>query len=358
MSTNQRTPFLWTLKLNTCVWRTLWRGPCAITAPLSLRGRKKKAPRRRGWRRIRKTKQEPTLRADSPGASSSGGPRSLLLDLAGKRRQELQAKEPGARLERCGHPGWRGRPGAASSFPRRQIQVDPWGLPPRVHHHPNQDFPFDTGLRDSSEAQQGTPNTNLSPASEESTQPLLFKKKKKERKKNVPFVRTQQEPCLTASSPARLAFLIWRIRQAHTEAGRSRPARSLGRGVGGPRTALGRQPISPKNRNPRRHPGRCQSPRRWMNPGCTWTRSGQVVGGHLVYPHALTPRTAPHPSSHLCSGSREKDPPTYRLAPPLLPQAPARGGQGRASLEGDPGVGALFQGSSPTHRSAGFHGVS
>ena len=56
-------------------------------------------------------------------------------------------------------------------------------------------------------------------------------------------------------------------------------------------------------------------------------------GGHPVHPHALAPRVPPHPGSHLCSGGREKDPPAHRPAPPL-PQAPATGGQGRASLEG------------------------
>ena len=124
-------------------------------SPLSLRGRKKKAPGHRGWRRNRETKRESTLHVHFLGAGNSRKAQFTSVNLAGKHRRELQAEEPGVRLKRCGHPGWRGRPRAASSFPRGRIQADPWGLPPR-HRHPNQDLPFGTGLRDSREPQTQT----------------------------------------------------------------------------------------------------------------------------------------------------------------------------------------------------------
>lgn len=81
-----------------------------------------------------------------------------------------------------------------------------------------------------------------------------------------------------------------------------------------------------------------------------------VVGGHLVYHHALTPRTAPIPAltSVQAAGERPTDLPPSP-SPPPTGSSQRRAGQG--VLEGTQGVGALFQGSSPTHRSAGFHGV-
>ena len=119
VSTNQHTPFLWTLELNMCVWRTLWRGPCVITAPVSLKGRKKKAPGHRGWRRNRKTKQKSTLHADSLGAGPS------LLNLAGKRRQELWAKEPG----KVRAPGLAGKAWGRLVLPVRMGPGGPVGPP-------------------------------------------------------------------------------------------------------------------------------------------------------------------------------------------------------------------------------------
>ena len=163
--------------------------------------------------------------------------------------------------------------------------------------------------------------------------------KKKERKKEKCSICQNTTGTLSASSLARLAFLIWRIRQAYTEAGRSRPAQRLGRGVGGPRTALGCQPISPKNRNPRRHLGRYQSLQRWMTPCCTWTRSGQVVGATLSTPMPWPP----HPGSHLCSGGREKDPPTHRRAP----SPPPTGSSQRGAGQGVPGGGPRGRGIIP-----------
>ena len=148
MSANQRIPFLWTLDLyvDSSVWRTLWRGPCDHS-PLSLRGRKKRAPGHRGRRRNRETKRESTLHVPFLGAGNSSRAQFTSVNLAGD-----TGRSCGQKSLRCGSkgasPGWRGRPGAASPFPRGRVQADPWGLPPR-HRHPDQDLPLGAGLRDS-----------------------------------------------------------------------------------------------------------------------------------------------------------------------------------------------------------------
>lgn len=277
-------------------------------SPVSLRGRKKKAPGHRGWRRNRKTKQESTLHVHFLGAGYSRRAQFTSVKLGRETPSGAAGRRAWGAARKVRAPRLAGKARSGLILPAWTDPGGPVGPPAQAPPpKPRPSFWYRP------QRQQGTPNTNLSPASKESTQPLLLKKKKK----NVPSVRTQQEPCLTASSPARLTFLIWRIRQAHTEARRSRPARRLGRGVGRQaalRTVLGRQPISPKNRNPRRHREVAESPE-VDEPLPHVDASGPGGGGHPVHPHTLAPRVPPHPGSHLCSGGREKDPPAHRPAP-------------------------------------------
>ena len=132
-----------------------------------------------------------------------------VCKLGRRHRQELRAEEPAVRLERC-FPRLAGKARSSLTLPTRTGPGRPVGPPAQAP--PPRPRP---SSRCRPQRQQGTPNTNLNPASKESAQPWLLKEKK-----NVPSVRTQQEPRLTASSPAWLTFLIWRIRQAHTEARR------------------------------------------------------------------------------------------------------------------------------------------
>lgn len=146
---------------------------------------------------------------------------------------EAEGRAQEALPERCGHhhchrpPRESGLGAGERVLPEWTAPGKPTSLLPR-HYRPNQDLPSDTSLGDTAKLERGPPNTNLSSASKESKQPLLLRKKK-----GTKFhlsVHNRNRVC----SPARPPFLIWEIRQAPSETGRSGPAQRLGRAGGSP----------------------------------------------------------------------------------------------------------------------------
>lgn len=211
----------------------------------------------------------------------------------------------------------------------------------QTHEPPTQALPpkprpsFRYQPRRYSKARDGTPNTNLSSASKESKQPLLLRKKK-----GTKFHLSEHHRNRVCS-PARPPFLIWEIRQAPSETGRSGPAQRLGRAGGSPAphppsTARGVQPISLKNRNRES----CGSARG----GIAVDRSGENLascrgrgqGGWKPTALALVPRAALLMSTH-----------SSPLSSPT-----ERGSKGLPAGE----LGVLPQGRSHTQRNPGFTG--
>lgn len=161
--------------------------------------------------------------------------------------------------------------------------------------------------------QQGTPNTNLSPASKESTQPLLLKKRKKEKCSICQNTTGTLSDCFQPSS----AHLPNLENPTGTHR-RSRPARRLGRGVGRQaalRTVLGCQPISPKNRNPRRHREVAESPE-VDEPLPHVDASGPGGGATLCTPTPWLPGCHPTPAlTSAQAAGRRTLPPTAQPLP-------------------------------------------
>ena len=196
--------------------------------------------------------------------------------------------------------------------------MDLWGLPLRVHRHPNQGLPFNTCLRDSSEAQQGTPKTNLSPASKENTQPLLFKKKRKKERKMFHLSEHNRNPVCFQLSSACLPNLEnpTGIHGSRTEP----PCTEAGEGRGRPENCTWLPAHFPKEPKPQEAPGEVSESTEVDEPLLHVDAFGPGGGGHPVHPHALA--TPPRLSPLLRrQGERPSDPPpsplpsSHRLQP-------------------------------------------
>lgn len=142
-------------------------------SPVSLRGRKKKAPGHRGWRRNRKTKQESTLHVHFLGAGYSRRAQFTSVKLGRETPSGAAGRRAWGAARKVRAPRLAGKARSGLILPAWTDPGGPVGPPAQAPPpKPRPSFWYRP------QRQQGTPNTNLSPASKESTQPLLLKKKK------------------------------------------------------------------------------------------------------------------------------------------------------------------------------------